>query len=92
VHRASAQARLDFTPLDTTIRGVVRLESGPWEVEVRPERGGRITSIRLDGQELLDQGIGVDDPSADGFVAAGAAGWDEMVPNIDVSQYPGAGP
>ena len=89
---ASAGARRDLTSPDTTIRGVVRLQGGPWEVEIRPERGGRITSIRLRADELLDQGIGVNDPTATGFVAAGAAGWDEMVPNIDVSRYPGPGP
>jgi galactose mutarotase-like enzyme len=59
------------------------LKGGPWELEVAPRRGGRITSLRLDGEELLDQGIGVDDPSAGGFVEGGAAGWDEMVPNVD---------
>ena len=92
VHIASAQARLDLTLLDTTIRHVVTLRGDPWELEVLPERGGRITSIRLRGEELLDQGIGVDDPTATGFVDAGAAGWDEMVPNIDVAPYPGPGP
>jgi galactose mutarotase-like enzyme len=61
-------------------------------MEIQPERGGRITSLRLDGDELLDQGIGVDHPSAEGFVAAGARGWDEMVPNVDASEYPGPGP
>ena len=75
---ASAGARRDLTSPDTTIRGGVRLQGGPWEVELRPERGGRITSIRLRGDELLDQGIGVNDPTATGFVAAGAAGWDEV--------------
>ena len=50
---------------------------------VRPERGGRITSLRLDGEELLDQGIGVDQPTAKGFVEGGAFGWDEMVPNLE---------
>ena len=58
---------------------------------LRPERGGRITSLRLRGKELLDQGIGVDDPAADGFVAAGAWGWDEMVPTVDAATYPGPG-
>lgn len=53
-----------------------------------PDRGGRITSLRLDGHELLDQGIGVDDPSIADFVAAGAWGWDEMVPTVDPSRYP----
>ncbi|HEX7265482.1 MAG TPA: hypothetical protein VF383_14995 [Candidatus Dormibacteraeota bacterium] len=70
----------------------MRLLGGPWELHIRPERGGRITSLRLAGEELLDQGIGVDDPSADGFVAAGAWGWDEMVPNVDAARYPGPGP
>ena len=65
---------------------------GPWELSVQPDRGGRITSLRLRGAELLDQGIGIDDPDADDFVAAGAFGWDEMVPNVDASTYPGAGP
>jgi galactose mutarotase-like enzyme len=59
------------------------LKGGPWELEVVPKRGGRITSLRLDGEELLEQGIGVDNPSAVGFVEAGAAGWDEMVPNVE---------
>jgi hypothetical protein len=53
---------------------------------VRPERGGRITSLRLDGEELLDQGIGIDDPGASGFVAGGAFGWDEMVPTLDATE------
>ncbi|HXD82598.1 MAG TPA: hypothetical protein VNU27_13610 [Candidatus Acidoferrum sp.] len=58
------------------------LRSGSWEVEVTPERGGRITSLRLDREELLEQGIGIDDPGAVGFVAGGAFGWDEMVPTV----------
>lgn len=68
----------------------LRLLGGPWQLEVSPERGGRITSLRLGGEELLDQGIGVDDPAADGFVAAGARGWDEMVPTVDPLPYPAA--
>jgi galactose mutarotase-like enzyme len=58
-------------------------------MEIRPERGGRITSLRLSGEELLDQGIGVDDPAADGFVDAGAWGWDEMVPNVEAGPFEG---
>src|SRR5712671_1584693 len=61
------------------------LSGAPWEMEVRPERGGRITSLRLDGEELLEQGIGIDDPRAAGFVAGGAFGWDEMVPTVDAT-------
>jgi hypothetical protein len=61
----------------------MRMAGGRWEVEIRPERGGRITSLRLDGEELLDQGIGVDQPTAEGFVEGGAFGWDEMVPNLE---------
>jgi galactose mutarotase-like enzyme len=61
------------------------LRSPSWEVEVRPERGGRITSLRLRGDELLDQGIGVDEPSAVGFVEGGAWGWDEMVPTVNAT-------
>jgi galactose mutarotase-like enzyme len=68
----------------------VRLRGGPWELEAT-ERGGRITSLRLGGDELLDQGIGVDRPQEAGFVDAGARGWDEMVPNIDRAPYPGPG-
>jgi hypothetical protein len=52
-------------------------------MEIRPGRGARITSLRLGGRELLEQGIGVDDPRAEGFVEAGAFGWDEMVPNLE---------
>jgi len=92
VARASANTRWDFTPLDTTILGGMRLRGGPWEMEIQPERGGRIISLRLSGEELLDQGIGVDDPTASGFVAAGARGWDEMVPTVDAARYPGPGP
>jgi galactose mutarotase-like enzyme len=51
-------------------------------MEIRPDRGGRIASLRLDGEELLDRGIGIDEPQASGFVEAGAWGWDEMVPNV----------
>ena len=60
----------------------MRLTASRWEMAIRPERGGRITSLRLDGEELLDQGIGIDEPTADGFVERGAWGWDEMVPNV----------
>src|SRR5258708_25180287 len=61
------------------------LRGDPWELVVRPERGGRITSLRLDGEELLEQGIGIDDPGASGFVSGGAFGWDEMVPTVDAT-------
>ena len=43
-------------------------------------------SLRLDGDELLDQGIGVDQPTAKGFVEGGAFGWDEMVPNLEPTE------
>lgn len=69
----------------------MRLRGGPWELEVVPERGGRITGLRLRGEELLEQGIGVDRFDAADFVAAGAAGWDEMVPNVTPGPYPGPG-
>ena len=61
----------------------MRIAGGRWEMDIRPERGGRITSLRLDGEEFLDQGIGVDQPTASGFVEGGAFGWDEMVPNLE---------
>jgi galactose mutarotase-like enzyme len=67
------------------------MRGGPWELSANPERGGRITSLRLGGEELLDKGIGVDDPTAENFVAAGAWGWDEMVPTVDAARYPGTG-
>jgi len=54
-------------------------------MDVRPDRGGRITSVRLRGEEILDQGIGVDQPTAEGFVDGGAWGWDEMVPTVDAT-------
>jgi hypothetical protein len=63
----------------------VRLSANRWAIEIRPERGGRITSLRLDGEELLEQGIGVDQPTAEGFVEGGAFGWDEMVPNLEAT-------
>ena len=65
------------------MRPVVKIAAGRWQLEAKPERGGRIVSLRLDGEELLDQGIGVDQPTADRFVDGGAFGWDEMVPNVD---------
>ncbi len=64
----------------------MRLTANRWEIAIRPERGGRITSLRLDGEELLDQGIGVDQPTANGFVEGGAWGWDEMVPNLEPTE------
>jgi len=67
----------------------MRLRGGPWEAEVLPERGGRIKSLRLRGVELLDQGIGVDDPTGDGFVDGGAQGWDELVPTVEASSWRG---
>jgi galactose mutarotase-like enzyme len=65
------------------------LLKGSWELEISPERGGRVTSLRLDGTELLDQGIGVDDPAAAGFVEGGAQGWDELVPTVDATTWRG---
>jgi galactose mutarotase-like enzyme len=62
---------------------------GSWELEILPERGGRVTSLRLEGAELLDQGIGVDDPTAEGFVEGGAQGWDELVPTVDAASWRG---
>jgi galactose mutarotase-like enzyme len=59
------------------------LREARWEIEILPERGGRVRSLRLDGVELLDQGIGVDNPQAEDFVEGGAFGWDEMVPTVD---------
>jgi hypothetical protein len=64
-------------------RCALKLRADPWEVVIRPERGGRITSLRLGGVELLDRGIGIDNPAADSFVQGGAFGWDEMVPNLE---------
>ena len=61
----------------------MRMADQRWNLEIRPERGGRIVSLRLDGEELLEQGIGVDQPTASGFVEGGAFGWDEMVPNLE---------
>ena len=69
----------------------MRLLGAPWELALSPDRGGRITSLRLGGVELLDQGIGIDDPTAEGFVAAGAWGWDEMLPTLEAAIYPGPG-
>ena len=63
----------------------MRLASDVWLMDIKPERGGRITSLRLRGEELLDQGIGVDQPTAEVFVDAGAWGWDEMVPTVEAT-------
>jgi galactose mutarotase-like enzyme len=41
--------------------------------------------LRLDGEELLEQGIGIDIPQALGFVSGGAWGWDEMVPTVEAT-------
>src|SRR5216684_7896568 len=32
-----------------------------------------------------EQGIGIDEPGAAGFVEGGAFGWDEMVPTVDAT-------
>jgi galactose mutarotase-like enzyme len=81
--------RISWPSRDQTLRSqAVKLQGGHWSLETNPNRGGRITSLRLEGKELLDQGIGIDDPSLSDFVAAGAWGWDEMVPTVDPSRYP----
>src|SRR5205809_5615084 len=66
-----------------SIGAAMRMAARRWALEVRPERGWRITSLRLDGEELLDQGIGVDQPTAKSFVEGGAWGWDEIVTNLE---------
>ena len=71
---------------------MLKLRCTPWDLVVRPERGGRVTSLRLQDEELLEQGIGIDRPAAEGFVEGGAAGWDEAVPTVDAARYPGPGP
>jgi len=76
-------ARCAWPPHPATRIAAMRMAAGRWELDIRPERGGRIVSLRLDGEELLDQGIGVDQPTANGFVEGGAFGWDEMVPNLE---------
>ena len=68
-----------------SIVSAMRLVSDLWRMDIRPERGGRIASLRLRGAELLDQGIGVDQPTAEGFVEGGAWGWDEMVPTVEAT-------
>jgi galactose mutarotase-like enzyme len=72
--------------LEPTTGHDLTLRADPWELTLRPERGGRIVSVRLNGAELLDQGIGVDRPDAAGFVEGGAWGWDEMVPNLEATE------
>src|SRR5712692_4239618 len=74
------------------------MRAGPFELDWRPERGGRITSLRLRGAELLEQGLGVDDPAAADFVAGGALGrpsparpWRGMAPALAPERPPGAG-
>lgn len=69
--------------------GALWLRAGSWEMEILPERGGRIRSLSLAGFELLDQGIGVDNRAADGFVEGGAWGWDEMVPTVEPAIWNG---
>jgi galactose mutarotase-like enzyme len=87
VHAASRQAiaarAANLISIQPTIGADLNLRADPWAMTIRPERGGRITSLRLAGEELLDQGIGVDEPGAAGFVEGGAWGWDEMVPTLD---------
>ncbi len=63
----------------------MRIAGKRWELEILPQRGGRVASLRLDGEELLDQGIGIDQPNAMSFVEGGAFGWDEMVPTVEAT-------
>ncbi|HEV2216924.1 MAG TPA: hypothetical protein VGV88_05030 [Candidatus Dormibacteraeota bacterium] len=69
-----------------SIVSAMRLVSDLWRMEILPERGGRIASLRFREAELLDQGIGVDQPTAEGFVEGGAWGWDEMVPTVEATR------
>src|SRR5260370_34046201 len=84
-HRESTPARRGFTPPDTTIRGGVRLQGGVWEMDIQPEHGGRIISVRLAGEALLGQGVCADAPPAVGVVAARAAGGDRVLPGVGAS-------
>src|SRR5438445_11003672 len=64
---AGPQAPIDRA---TTIAAPMRLRSKRWDLAVRPERGGRSTSLRLEGEDLLEQGSGGDQPTAKGLVEA----------------------
>jgi len=46
----------------------MRLAADRWKTAIRPEGAGRIASLCLLGAQLLDQGIGIDQPTA-GVVA-----------------------
>src|SRR5437899_10419969 len=50
----------------------MRLPARRWEMEIRREREQRITSLRFEGDELLDQRNGVDQPTAAGLGELGA--------------------
>src|SRR5260370_23673206 len=58
---------------------------GGWGMEVMRARGGRITSLRLDGEERREQGVGIVDREGSGCGAGGAFGWDEMVATVDAT-------
>src|SRR4029077_14196374 len=68
---------------------LLRLLRGSWELEILPERGGRVRSLRMDGAERRDRGTALADRTPAGFVEGGAQGWDELVPTVDAASWRG---
>ena len=101
--RASLEAPRSGCQLSPDL-GLARAWPGPGDIGVPGDLGGIDEQGGLSGHGHLRRGRGTVPPGLPvdlgeqpvdlvevGFVAAGARGWDEMVPTIDRAPYPGPG-
>lgn len=68
----------------------VVIAAGDCELTILPQLGGKISSIRLKGRELLQQPIGPMEPRSHtmGFDESDASGWDECLPSVAACSVP----
>lgn len=66
---------------------------GDCDLTILPQFGGKISSIRLKGRELLQQPLAPIEPRTRtmGFDQADASGWDECLPSVAACSVPYAG-
>lgn len=71
----------------------VVIAAGECEVTILPRFGGKISSIKLKGRELLQQPLAPIGPRTQtiGFDEGDASGWDECLPSVAACSVPFAG-
>ncbi|BCW99284.1 MAG: hypothetical protein KatS3mg024_2111 [Armatimonadota bacterium] len=69
----------------------IRFAAGPWEVEVLPEDGARISMLRFEGMSLLTEAPSSFRPPASDFgryETRPVYGYDDCLPSVDACLYP----